>query len=1741
MPYSSTPTYIGNGQSLKIRYNSPPTWDTELNPTIQIQIGNTTGEWRLGNRKPRTTVKTFNFLDDTVRETVNGAEIAGDDVNGYPLYIEKNTEYYSNVVTLSGLSNLALDYLVPITISTTDSGGSISGYGAQFRVKAPGGSWGSWRTTAATVKENYQVQLRMTTANAYTTTRTITVKVGFDGDPSGQGEWPWNSGANAVDSAYDNYTVSEVWSLQTRQQDVVVDQFTFNDLGFTNTGAVLESEYVTAINSYVYEDLTLTGIDDDAVMRARVKNGKTKFSNQTEANLSGIEYFALAPKTSNSPPIETSSEWKTELTNLALNDSVWVRLKAGNYTTQRRVDVEVYAIVADGNNTSGTVEDEWKVRTETDKYPDAYVIGPLYAVSDGDNVQVSSTSSITDAEPGFNYYGQVTFSGFGVEYDGTTVVASGTCTGSLETFDATSTTGTNFIRTYTSDAKNVTNGTKFYFRIQANSNFSSDRNGTFTVNGISNTMTVNTRPAKVIPYPWTFYDRFWPATGGLSTTITTIRGLEAATNATIIDQNVVNAQISRDGINWGSSINNIVNGDNLRCRISNPSSYGVLNADGEPNFTFATVRIGGSSGTSETYHVYPSDSNDVRDYEDAPGIYEFEVPDFAPTIFFDMSGAGGGSGGDDAPNSYGGPGGIGIRLKGTIENVVAGTIIQFIVPGKGSNGTDFTAGASGGAGGSGYLVGGQGGNAGTGDKSGGGGGGGGAACIRIKGGDIIAIAGGGGGGAGAGNDTRPPTEAQYGNYNASGNYSPGSLSTNLANFLAGATGSSVSAGGQGGGGGGGGAGNSTGGAAGTGDIDAKAGTGGGAYYNTNYFSTAPTISTTTGAPAEGDGYIAYSHPQQDITPEPVPVFNSLTNLEFSTVYESNKQLIQGITGATNVTASGGNAEVRALDENGDPLPGNGSDWASTVNIGNNQQIQVRATSSPSPNIMITVSVIVGSATVYWNLTTRQPDDTEPFDFDIPAKLNQNLDVPVYSDELTVQGINVGVTASVDSGEFRTCNLAGQCTAYDSSDKQVFNGYTIKLKKQSAPGYNAPVYQYLTVGDGNAAEFLVKTKEEPDQTPNSFVFDNETVAPGTTLTSKVSGTDQFYVGGYSGSAAISIDESPADAVSASDVEIYVDDVVTASGGSIANGSKLYLKFTTPSSAGTVSKIYLIVGTYNVPAWEITNTGIQGTDPDAILFPTVNATAAGALTYSAQQTVSGLNAGVSIDLYATGGAQISINGGTTWLTATASSPIQVSNDDTIELRLTSNEIEGQLKQTNVFLGNYETTWTVVTPFFTPPEPKRSKWYSEFTERLGLPIGSVVAVFKDATTTDNYGFGSLTGKLNSRFHGWIECNGEEVDTADYPQLWESIGNTYGGNGSKTGGGVYSGSFNLPDFRNRKVLGTGAVDGNTGGSPSVVTLYGPDGVGNGGSTIAGSQGGYWFIDTIDDPAVVPIEQVIDGDPPIESAYFNIGQIVTTGYSNVTGSIEFQVPSSEVPGEEGNTTNTITLKELKLFEVPYHQHEVISAALDPGESTGSIPWNGAGARTSTIGIEFGGFLNLVPQPPPNEPIDYWGWPINDVTVTPFATSIAPGDEINDSGDTTWDGGGVGEVNTYVTLPSGKRYLGSLSPFATLGTLKTYKSSTGTARKHSHYLSLTDVTDQLTQYSYGNNEGVGTAYPGLPSGYGESISVLFSAEELGLEIFPGEFTLNSTTQIIPEPALSPQSKVPLVTPYTRVKWVIRAF
>ena len=147
------------------------------------------------------------------------------------------------------------------------------------------------------------------------------------------------------------------------------------------------------------------------------------------------------------------------------------------------------------------------------------------------------------------------------------------------------------------------------------------------------------------------------------------------------------------------------------------------------------------------------------------GAGTWTVPAGVTSINYTISGAPGGSGGNDS--HAGAPGQPGATVTGTMS-VVPGQTYTVILGQPGGNGASNQGGAAGGAGGSGWGAGGNGSAAGSSGTSGGGGGGGGASAILLGGAVKVVAAGGGGGGGGGngsnGRGTRPggTTGTSYG-------------------------------------------------------------------------------------------------------------------------------------------------------------------------------------------------------------------------------------------------------------------------------------------------------------------------------------------------------------------------------------------------------------------------------------------------------------------------------------------------------------------------------------------------------------------------------------------------------------------------------------------------------------------------------------------------------------------------------------------------------------------------------------------------------------------------------------------------------------------------------------------------------------------------------------------------------------------------------------------------------------------
>ena len=93
------------------------------------------------------------------------------------------------------------------------------------------------------------------------------------------------------------------------------------------------------------------------------------------------------------------------------------------------------------------------------------------------------------------------------------------------------------------------------------------------------------------------------------------------------------------------------------------------------------------------------------------------------------------------------------------------------------------------------------------------------------------------------------------------------------------------------------------------------------------------------------------------------------------------------------------------------------------------------------------------------------------------------------------------------------------------------------------------------------------------------------------------------------------------------------------------------------------------------------------------------------------------------------------------------------------------------------SYTTTWSVST-YASADNVQFGHWYSQRNPKLdGMTIGTVMSIFRDKTGN----WGTLDGDLDSRFPGWIECDGRTVSAQDYPDLFDAIGTTYGGTATK------------------------------------------------------------------------------------------------------------------------------------------------------------------------------------------------------------------------------------------------------------------------------------------------------------------------------------------------------------------------
>lgn len=1220
------------------------------------------------------------------------------------------------------------------------------------------------------------------------------------------------------------------------------------------------------------------------------------------------------------------------------------------------------------------------------------------------------------------------------------------------------------------------------------------------------------------------------------------------------------------------------------------------------------------------------------------------IPSYAQSGFYvTLVGAGGGNGGCDAPVSVGGGGQSGelikVRLSLTDDDWVTTSgsgavnrIIRVYAGSKGEDGVDFTSGGAGGAGGTGFLEGGDGGQAGPGtaaepgDRSGGGGGGGGATGVTLEDGTVLAWAGGGGGGAGAGNDTLPPEDDEHGN--GTGSLIQSGVQSNFSfNGENGANNTTVGGGGGGAGGGfigGGGGLKTTPDQFGNTDMDGLGGRAGGAYVNTAYGQLIGSniLAQRGSGPGEhGAAYIEYD--LQDVDPILIGDYSPVDADINSTVESVDFVQVTDITGTINVTTVAGGWSVRvSVGESADGVNFQWQPFANSANVTNNQYVRLEGTTGPDYNYPYTATILFNTTEKTWTVNTGAVPDDTPNAFSFAPLFNQEKSTLVFS-ELTDPISGLSVPAAVQLGSNTELNINGTSTWYSSTDTipGIVNGDVLQLRLTTSDQYNTAVFGTITVGSGDEVTWTVTTRKEGLNFPEGFIFlpatDIDLETPVTSNVVQIDKIDEpidFIV------EAHPTDDEPENPATAELPRIYLNSVLQPEGVTqvtVEDGDFIALYYVTSDVIGEPRVFKTKTGLsdstlgYYETNWEVTNAGTFGTTPDEFTFNNVVVDPGTFGVASEVPTISGLSPNSTVvNIFTTNGLQVrkgtngqQPSGSFVEVPFGGTTVLSVRNGDRIEVRLQASIIPGLPRTGAISVGGYTTTFTVLASAEVQ-DPILGQWYSSvqsiiyqeisgnqeqirFNHKFdGLPIGSMIPVFQDATEDD--GWGILNGNINSRFHGWLYCDGDTYNPEEYPQLFSAIGYTYGA--VEVLPGVQY--FKIPDMRNRYVKGVGPVDGTQLSSPSLSPTFGPNKApGNVGNDTPGASGGSWFVDTIADPGTAELEQIETppiGLEPTESQFFGIAQIQTNGYTNVSGIVEFST--------EGQCGVTVRLDDEPLYEVPSHTHSVIMGQADPGNFKGAIYWGQEGGRRSPIFTDapLDQQQSGPYQAPASAIVNMWGYPTGDTVDAPSDnlpdSVLCPGNsvwwdgtvtewsessgyegvsQIGDHGDQTFTFGELGgaplnEIRQFLNVDvmgsSDQGNIGNNNVWRQLAAIDIprkqtfFRQYTPTTRMdHTHYLSNVQI-DQDTNlgplYAFGNVVGGGTKNQSLvtfeqllPDGVNldTNVDLTYSASEIGITVLPGTFTLQATKQIIPTPSLQARDKVAVMSPYTWVKWVIKAF
>ncbi len=400
--------------------------------------------------------------------------------------------------------------------------------------------------------------------------------------------------------------------------------------------------------------------------------------------------------------------------------------------------------------------------------------------------------------------------------------------------------------------------------------------------------------------------------------------------------------------------------------------------------------------------------------------------------------------------------------------------------------------------------------------------------------------------------------------------------------------------------------------------------------------------------------------------------NPITNAALGDTVNSAAVTISGVNVSVPISITGGKYSI-----------GTNAFTADSGNISNNASVRVQVVAAATPGTPTTANLTVGNTGV--SLTkpftvTTVPVDSTPNAFPFSPQSGVARSTAIESNEVTITGINVAVSASISGGTYRrfTNGAWGAYTnAAITADVKANDRFQVKV--DSSPSFSTPTSTTLTVG-GVDSTFTVTTLAIDTTPDNPFGFTNvplakiNTIVPApqpiaisgvnTTITvSRFSGTGEFSTNGTDWRTT-SVD--------------------------VENGASIYIRQLSASTFNKASTTELDIGSRRASFTVTTESEDKAPDQFSFGTPVPGAELNGTYT-SPEVTIQGINSASTLTFSNNGLYRKFTNG--SWGSYTTQETTVIAGDK-IQIQLQAASTFNTLRQGTVSIGGVSASYSVTT---------------------------------------------------------------------------------------------------------------------------------------------------------------------------------------------------------------------------------------------------------------------------------------------------------------------------------------------------------------------------------------------------------------------------------------------------------------